>query len=58
MNETTEPGPDGVRHRISPALDTVFIPHRKAVFENFLNAACGDGVCNAWESSSFCPADC
>jgi hypothetical protein len=57
VNETTEVGPEGVRHRISPALETVFIPHRKAVFESFLNASCGDAVCNAWESA-FCPADC
>jgi hypothetical protein len=58
VNETTELGPEGVRHRISQALTDVFIPHRKTVFETFLNAACGDGVCNAWESTSFCPADC
>ncbi|QSQ25568.1 hypothetical protein JY651_11815 [Pyxidicoccus parkwayensis] len=58
VSEQTETGPDGLRHRISPALTNVFIPHRKAVFETFLNAACGDGVCNSWESSSFCPADC
>jgi hypothetical protein len=58
VSESTETGPDGLRHRISPALTNVFIPHRKAVFETFLNAACGDGVCNPWESTSFCPADC
>jgi hypothetical protein len=58
VSESTEPGPDGARHRISQALTNVFIPHRKAVFETFINASCGDGVCNAWESSTFCPADC
>ncbi|WP_164014381.1 hypothetical protein [Pyxidicoccus trucidator] len=58
VSESTEPGPDGARHRISPALTNVFIPHRQAVFETFVNASCGDTVCNAWESSTFCPADC
>ena len=58
VSESTEAGPDGPRHRISPALTNVFIPHRKAVFETFINASCGDGVCNAWESTTFCPADC
>ncbi|MFP2907118.1 hypothetical protein ACLESD_19125 [Pyxidicoccus sp. 3LFB2] len=58
VSEATEVGPDGARHRISQALTNVFIPHRKAVFETFINASCGDAVCNAWESSTFCPADC
>lgn len=30
-------GPEGIRFRISPALTDVFLPHRKAVFEEFLN---------------------
>ncbi len=58
VSEATELGPDGARHRISQALTNVFIPHRKVVFETFINAACGDGVCNPWESTTFCPADC
>jgi len=32
-----EAGPDGLRFRISPALTDVFLPHRKAVLENFLS---------------------
>ena len=56
--EQTEPGPDGPRHRISPALNGVFLPHRKAVLETFLNASCGDAVCDAWETRSVCAADC
>ena len=32
-----ENGPDGLRFRISPALQDVFLPHRKRVFEAFLN---------------------
>jgi hypothetical protein len=58
ISEQTEPGPDGPRHRISPALTGTFIPHRKAVLETFLNASCGDAVCNAWETPSVCSADC
>ncbi|MDY7229330.1 hypothetical protein [Hyalangium rubrum] len=58
ISEQTDPGPDGPRHRISPALNTVFIPHRKAVLETFLNASCGDAVCDAWETASVCGADC
>jgi hypothetical protein len=30
-------GPDGQRFRISPALTDVFLPHRRAVLENFLS---------------------
>lgn len=30
----------------------------KTLLETFINAACGDAVCNAWESTTFCPADC
>lgn len=33
----TEVGPDGVRFFISEALTNVFLPHRKAVLEDFLN---------------------
>ncbi len=58
ISEQTEPGPDGLRHRISPALNTTFLPHRKAVLETFLNASCGDAVCDAWETPSVCSADC
>lgn len=39
-----ESGPDGQRFRISPALTDVFLPHRRAVLESFLNSpvlACG-----------------
>jgi hypothetical protein len=58
ISEQTDPGPDGPRHRISPALVNVFIPHRKAVLETFLNASCGDLVCQPWETPSTCSADC
>jgi hypothetical protein len=58
ISEQTDPGPDGPRHRISPALNNVFLPHRKAVLETFLNASCGDAVCDAWETRSVCAADC
>lgn len=58
ISEQTDPGPDGPRHRISPALVNVFLPHRKAVLETFLNASCGDSVCDAWETRSVCGADC
>jgi len=58
ISEQVEPGPDGNRHRISPALNTTFLPHRKAVLETFLNASCGDAVCDAWETRSVCAADC
>jgi hypothetical protein len=34
-----EAGPDGLRFRLSPALTAVFLPHRKAVLEAFLNLA-------------------
>jgi alpha-tubulin suppressor-like RCC1 family protein len=37
ISESTENGPEGVRYRLSPALVTVLLPHRKAVFEAFLN---------------------
>jgi len=39
VSEQTVEGPDGPRHRISPALVNVFIPHRKNVFDAFLAAA-------------------
>jgi hypothetical protein len=58
ISEQTDPGPDGPRHRISPALNAVFLPHRKAVLETFLNASCGDAVCDVWETPSVCSADC
>ncbi|HLL52935.1 MAG TPA: hypothetical protein VK447_05275 [Myxococcaceae bacterium] len=35
--EATETGPDGVRFQISPALTNTFLPHRKGVFESYLN---------------------
>jgi hypothetical protein len=38
VSEFTEVGPDGDRFRISPALDNVFLPQRKAVMESFLAA--------------------
>ncbi|MFP2929514.1 hypothetical protein ACLESO_30805 [Pyxidicoccus sp. 3LG] len=56
--EQTDPGPFGPRYRISPALQAVFLPHRKAVLETFLNSSCGDSVCQPWETPSVCPADC
>ena len=34
-----ESSADGLRFRISPALTNVFLPHRKAVLEAFLNGA-------------------
>jgi hypothetical protein len=37
ISEQTDPGPDGPRHRLSPALVNTFIPHRKAVFDAFLS---------------------
>ncbi|MCP3168658.1 hypothetical protein [Myxococcus qinghaiensis] len=52
------PGPFGPRFRISPALNAVFLPHRKAVLETFLNASCGDAICQPWETPASCPADC
>lgn len=58
ISEQTDPGPDGPRHRISPALVTTFLPHRQAVLETFLNASCGDSVCDAWETRSVCSTDC
>ncbi len=39
VSELTDAGPDGPRHRISPALVNVFIPHRKAVLDAFLATA-------------------
>ncbi|WP_233582418.1 RCC1 domain-containing protein [Corallococcus sp. CA053C] len=36
-SEITETGPEGVRFRLSPAVLDVFLPHRKAVLEEFLN---------------------
>ncbi|MDY7230194.1 hypothetical protein [Hyalangium rubrum] len=58
ISEQTEPGPHGPRHQISPALTGTFIPHRKAVFETFINSSCGDAVCSAWETHASCSADC
>jgi len=58
ISELTDPGPDGPRHRISPALVNTFIPHRKAVFDTFINSSCGDNVCSAWETRASCSADC
>ncbi|MDC3962713.1 FG-GAP repeat domain-containing protein [Polyangium jinanense] len=37
VSEFQEAGPEGNRFPISPALTTVFLPHRKVVFEDFLN---------------------
>ncbi|NTX60722.1 hypothetical protein HUA74_08625 [Myxococcus sp. CA051A] len=37
ISELTEAGPEGTRFRISPALENVFLPHRKAVFEEYLS---------------------
>jgi hypothetical protein len=36
--ETTEVGPDGPRFRISSALTSVFLPHRKQVLESYLQS--------------------
>jgi hypothetical protein len=38
VGDTTEVGPEGTRFRISTALNAVFLPHRKAVMEQFLTA--------------------
>jgi hypothetical protein len=47
----TEYGPDGVRFAISPLLTGTFLPHRKAVLENFIDsqqpAAC-NGTSGQW----------
>jgi hypothetical protein len=56
--EQTDPGPFGPRFRISPALVNVFLPHRKAVIETYLNSSCGDAVCQPWETPAVCSADC
>lgn len=50
----------GLRFRTSQALTGTFLPHRKAVLENFLNATCGDAVCQPWESATIgsCANDC
>jgi hypothetical protein len=58
ISEQTDLGPDGPRHRISPALVGTFIPRRKQVIDTFLAAACGDNVCDAWETQATCAADC
>ncbi|MFL5347053.1 MAG: hypothetical protein ACJ8AT_19890 [Hyalangium sp.] len=57
-SEQTDQGPDGPRHRLSPALVGTFIPHRKQVLDTFLSASCGDKVCDAWETHATCSADC
>lgn len=56
--EQTEAGPDGKRFIISQALTDVFLPHRQALLETFLNASCGDALCQPWESTSACFLDC
>ncbi|WP_224247509.1 hypothetical protein [Hyalangium gracile] len=50
----------GTRFVVSPALTSTFLPHRKAVLEHFVNTACGDGVCQSWESATVnsCVIDC
>lgn len=58
VGEQTELGPDGPRFVISPALIDVFLPRRQALFEAFLNASCGDALCQPWESSTVCAMDC
>ncbi|MCP3144881.1 hypothetical protein [Pyxidicoccus xibeiensis] len=58
VEEQLDPGPFGPRFRISPALNAVFLPHRKAVIETFLNSSCGDSICQPWETTSVCPVDC
>jgi hypothetical protein len=58
VSEQTDQGPDGPRHRISPALAGTFIPHRKQVLDTFLTATCGDNVCNSWETHASCAVDC
>lgn len=37
-SEFTEVGPDGNRFRLSPALTSTFLPHRKGILETYLNA--------------------
>lgn len=37
-SEFTEVGPDGNRFRLSPALISTFLPHRKGILETYLNA--------------------
>jgi hypothetical protein len=57
-------GPDGQRFRLSPALMDVFLPHRRAVLENFLSspapvcgpttgswAGCGEDGCSVCPSA-------
>lgn len=56
--EQTSPGPFGPRYNISPALSSVFLPHRKAVLETFLNSSCGDAICQPWETHAACSVDC
>jgi hypothetical protein len=56
-----QPSPEGgIRFRISQALTTTFLPHRKAVLESFVNTSCGDGICQPWESATInsCVTDC
>lgn len=45
--ESTENGPEGQRFQISPALTNVFLPHRKAILEEFLNRprGCAHSTC-------------
>lgn len=47
--ESTETGPDGARFALSSALTGVFLPHRKQVFEGFINSpqTCMHDVCAA-----------
>jgi hypothetical protein len=58
VSEQTDQGPDGPRHRISPALAGTFLPRRKVVLDAFLNSSCGDAVCNPWETHTSCSVDC
>ncbi|QSQ26345.1 hypothetical protein JY651_16030 [Pyxidicoccus parkwayensis] len=58
VSEQTSAGPFGPRYNISPALSSVFLPHRKAVLETFINSSCGDATCQPWETHAACTADC
>jgi hypothetical protein len=46
--EFTESGPEGTRFALSSALTNVFLPHRKQVFEGFVNSpeTCMHDVCD------------
>ena len=45
VGEFTEPGPEGSRFQLSPALTGTFLPHRKTILERFLSNSCGHDEC-------------